>query len=704
MTTLENALDVGLDGGDDRSELQDESFEIDSLTEQQQIRLTHVLDEYLKSLEQGTSFDAEEICRDEPALQHALAIYRNKLNSLYGLSDTGQQNRSTIPKSLGAFTLIREIGRGGMGIVYEATQSGMSLTRSGDVIGTLRYMSPEQACGKSAWVDGRTDIYSLAVTVYEMLALRPACSGDDGPSILKAIDQTDFIPLRHLRESIPRDLETVIAKAMSKPRDQRYETSQAFADDLRRVLADEPTVARPPTLVDRISRFGARHKRAALVAIAVCAMGFVGFAISTALIAAEKRVSDAHANRAEQSEKLARGAVDRLGSQMAELLSDIPSAEPVRRRLLRETLDYYEKFATGAANAPGLRHDLAITYGKIGTLQGELSSDENAIDALRRSERLYGELAGEASKQTQAQLDWSISQNNLAESLHRAGELEEAAVYFTRAIKTQERLAEKDLDPVIRMRLSTTLNNLGLLLSGSGAIDEAESSYLRAVNLLRTVESPSVVSKEQQLATVLANLSALLAKSRPEVAIAHAKEALANQTTALEIDGGNVNVATQVIVTLQTLGSAYSSNQNNQAAIGSYEKAVEIGRQLLARWPNQAQYRRDQVISLNHLGLAFSKSGQLPEARRAFEQALKYQRPLAEHYSGDAETHSMLGGVLNNLGFLFQQLGDSKAAASSYAEAVQQQALAARLAPQVERYQNYLRKHQYNLAQLEEGS
>ncbi len=100
-------------------------FDIDSLSEQQQIRLTHVLDEYLQSLEQGAAFNAEEACRDEPALLGAVKVYLAKLNSLYGLVDSDAQESTAIPQRLGEFTLIREIGRGGMGIVYEATQAGM---------------------------------------------------------------------------------------------------------------------------------------------------------------------------------------------------------------------------------------------------------------------------------------------------------------------------------------------------------------------------------------------------------------------------------------------------------------------------------------------------------------------------------------------------------------------------------------------------
>lgn len=818
----------------------DLSFEIDSLTEQQQIRLTDALDEYLRSLETGTAFDIDSVCRDEPILRRALSVYLEKLNSLYGLAGRGENSSACIPKTLGAFTLVREIGRGGMGIVYEATQAGMdrhvalkllpmaatldaqqiarfknesraagalhhpnivpiysvgqaegihyyamqlidgesvdqwienrravasdgsdrsdggdwrtilrwavdaadaldaahqtgvihrdikpsnlmidrdgkiwladfglarsqttlSLTQSGDVIGTMRYMSPEQACGKSAWVDGRTDIYALAVTVYEMLALRPAHAGDDGPAILKAIDQDNVAALGEVCKGIPRDLETVIAKAMSKGRDDRYETAQGFADDLRRVLAGEPTVARPPSIAQRVSRFAARHKRAAIVSVLFCALGFVGFATSTALIIAEKRVSDSHLERASESAKLARGAVYRLGSQMAEMLADIPSAQRERRHLLLETIHFYETFADAAASDPSLRHDLAVTYGNIGALHSELRSGENAVEALRRSEQLYAVLAEEQPYDKQVTLDWSISQNNLAESLHRAGQLEEAAIYFARAIETQQSLARDGSDDVYSLRLATTLSNLGMLLSESGANDDAESSYMQALQLLREVQEVTEESK-QQLATVLSNLSAMLAKNKPRAAVTHAREALAQQTASLHDNPGNAKLATEVVVTLQTLGMANSGDGDQDAAIDCFQQAAEIGRKLLARWPDQPQYRRDHVISLNHLGLAYSKTGELSRASKHFEEALAFQRKLAVEFSSDAETQSMLGGLLNNLGFVYKQLGDTNAATRAFAESVEHQSQATRLAPQVERYRNYLKKQQYNLAQTE---
>ena len=111
-----------------------------------------------------------------------------------------------------------------------------SLTKSGDVVGTLRYMSPEQALGQSALVDQRTDVYSLGATLYELLTLRPPFHGQVGPALLRHIEQREPERLTHWQPQLPADLETVILKAMAKRREDRYATAQQFADDLRCVL------------------------------------------------------------------------------------------------------------------------------------------------------------------------------------------------------------------------------------------------------------------------------------------------------------------------------------------------------------------------------------------------------------------------------------------------------------------------------------
>ena len=118
--------------------------------------------------------------------------------------------------------------------------SSAGLTRTGDLLGTLRYMSPEQAISDGAPLDARSDVYSLGATLYELLTLEPLVPGDDPRQLLRGILEEEPRPLRALDRSVPAELETIVLKAVSKNVRDRYAGARAFADDLRRFLDHRP--------------------------------------------------------------------------------------------------------------------------------------------------------------------------------------------------------------------------------------------------------------------------------------------------------------------------------------------------------------------------------------------------------------------------------------------------------------------------------
>src|SRR5579883_1397493 len=150
-----------------------------------------------------------------------------------------------------------------------------NLTLTGQSLGTPRYMSPEQALAKRVPIDHRTDVYSLDVTLYELLTLRPAFANQDRHELMRQIAFEEPAKPRRLERAIPAELETIVLKAMEKRPQDRYATAQALANDLERWLKHEPIHARRPTLVQRAIKWGRRHRQVVATGMAVLLMALV---------------------------------------------------------------------------------------------------------------------------------------------------------------------------------------------------------------------------------------------------------------------------------------------------------------------------------------------------------------------------------------------------------------------------------------------
>jgi WD40 repeat protein/serine/threonine protein kinase len=183
-------------------------------------------------------------------------------------------------------------------------KGGLDLTHTGDSLGTPRYMSPEQALGRGTPLDGRTDIYSLGVTMYELLTLRPAVLGDDRLEILRRIAQDEPTLPRKLDPAIPADLETIVLKAMAKDAADRYATAAELAADLGRFLDNRLIRARRPSLVDRWAKWTIRHRGLIMTAAAglvVLVIAIAGAGLHyTALLARHNVALQAQADRADR--------------------------------------------------------------------------------------------------------------------------------------------------------------------------------------------------------------------------------------------------------------------------------------------------------------------------------------------------------------------------------------------------------------------
>ncbi len=170
-------------------------------------------------------------------------------------------------------------------------EGSVLLTQRSEILGTPMYMSPEQATA-SHDVDPRTDIYSLGMTLYAALALREPFDGKDAIAVRQQVATREPVPLRKLAPNLPREVETIVLKAAEKDPARRYETADELAEDIRRFLADEPILARPPGPATRVWK-AVRRRRGWVAAGAAVALALAGAA---AFVVAE-RAAGARAQR-----------------------------------------------------------------------------------------------------------------------------------------------------------------------------------------------------------------------------------------------------------------------------------------------------------------------------------------------------------------------------------------------------------------------
>src|SRR5262249_30354930 len=209
------------------------------------------------------------------------------------------------------------------------------VTRSGDVLGTLRYMSPEQAQARRGLVDHRSDIYALGATLYELLTLEPVFEGDDPQEILCQTALREPRPPRKLDRTIPAELETVVLKALEKDPARRSQPAQELADDRRRFLEHKPIRARRPSLRERGVKWMRRHPSAVAAAALVGVVAFAA-ALFSALTFRQGR------DKAEEGRRLALQAAEKIYTLVErEWLEDQPRQEDPQKEGLLNALAVY---------------------------------------------------------------------------------------------------------------------------------------------------------------------------------------------------------------------------------------------------------------------------------------------------------------------------------------------------------------------------
>ncbi len=262
-------------------------------------------------------------------------------------------------------------------------QDVASLSETGDLAGSLPYMSPEQTSGRPASIDARTDVFSLGATLYEALTHRRAFEGDSTQQLLERIRTEDPVEPRRIRARVPADLATICLKALEKEPRHRYATMAVFAADLRRFLAHEPVVARPPTTWVRSVKWFRRHpvvsSSGSVLLLALVVLTLMLLRLSSAKDETEDALSEKTSALGRERSARRDAESARARAEEAETLSILDA------RRARELMDFVKRSFSLAGPAVGRGEEFTISE-VLDFATGDL------VSSPRLDRRLRGEL------------------------------------------------------------------------------------------------------------------------------------------------------------------------------------------------------------------------------------------------------------------------------------------------------------------------
>ncbi len=278
-----------------------------------------------------------------------------------------------------------------------------------EIVGTLRYMAPEQFASRA---DARSDIYSLGITLYELIVAAPAFVEPSKSKLIALIRQGKLKPIRERAPEVSRDLAAIVARATAVDPDQRYQTAAEFADDLERCLERRPVHARPISLAGQIASWASRNPLLAtlqgcviLLLASIAMVSSVGYKSVQESLERESIVRQ----RADANSRMASETLDRIFSRFDPPTNPASNADdngryddsiqpilsPETASMMQNLLRYYDELASQASDDPALRRKAASARRRVGDIRQRLGEYDTAVVAYAEARARQNELSAE---------------------------------------------------------------------------------------------------------------------------------------------------------------------------------------------------------------------------------------------------------------------------------------------------------------------
>ena len=505
----------------------------------------------------------------------------------------------------------------GVAHLVDADLHSSLLTRAGDVIGTLAYMSPEQAAGLP--IDTRADVYALGVMTFELIAGRPPHDVGTMPlsQALQVIVDDQAPALRSIDHSLPQDLDIVVGKALANDPEARYPSASELAADLRRWLRKEPVTARTPGAWYRTRLFVRRHRT--LTAVVSAAMAVL---LAATIVSVQQR------QLAVDEKARAEDVMDSLLTDLYGRLEEVNRLE-LLEAVAVEALDYYDRSPSATLDDDSARQrGLALL--KIGSVLSKQGHPIDAIESLEASiehlshvstttpssstpstttpsDKAPSSTTSDTSPSTKApRRHLAEAHSHLGEARAQLGELDQAVREHRQSIAIYASLATAEpTEPDWRFGMVEQRRVIADILRGQGDLEGAQRELDIALRLISTDE-PSATFTAQQYAAV----------------------------GMVHLDLGELE---------SQAGNKTNAEQKREYAVGLFEKSLELEPRLLA-----ARYS----LALSHYVLGFNRLGTDTSAESNVQGLLTHAQRLVGEDGDNPKWLNLLAkghGLLSDL-------------------------------------------------------
>ncbi len=489
-----------------------------------------------------------------------------------------------------------------------------TLSRTGQLIGTVSYMSPEQVGGALDDLDTRSDVYTLGVIGYQLLSgeMPYETEGKSVVETARVIAEREAKPLAAVNSRLSGDVATIIGKALEKDRARRYQSADELAKDIGRFLRDEPIAARPPSTVYVLGKFAKRH-RPLVIGASLALVALVAGVIATSTLAV---VATRQRERADARTEVALQINEFLRTMLE---SADPTIAQGRELTVREVVDKAASDIDSASLDPEVEADVRYTLGKTYSLLGAY---EPAEAMAREAIELYSSIEGLEPRfllSAQRQLGYVLSESGRpveAEAVARAAHEELEALYGPR-------------DPDVLAARSEIARSV----IDQGRVDEG-------VAMLHEIEADASL--------------ALGPDSEVAMTLLH------NLSSAVGVAGDlreSVEINERVLQRrLESLGETHPdtiTSMNNLATtlvrLGEYDRAERMMREVLAhRRQILGDNHRSTATAMQNLAGLLLKQGRLDEAEPLVREALEISRERL------GESHTVTLSAMNQLAYLLE--------------------------------------------------